>query len=637
MDLDIKLFRESSNKAGEHSRWTAIGLTEFVEIEAAAAFDIRKNGYFTSRAGRRLIKFLSLTAGLSEGLSAKRMREIWRFGIPYPDMCDQLIENKLRRLPHSKGNLYSIKAEICQCIGRGQSIQEPMFHLFIELLKYFELTRWSSKSNLIETVSNNMIDRKLSTETLGAIISIMNDFAPQKSSASGVEGIDWPYNGKDVSRSLKNATEKNITKNITSALRHIKSPVEEELVALGKISSQAEISDILTYLFWPGCSLKEAAEALLGMLESLGAEKVSNFIRLDEEYAQENRAGFPDLIAWNKDVFLFLEVKGPNDRLQESQKNYEAHVIKKLGYRISICNVSPDLSGGIPISHVDSRAEVVGKKASEVDRSIREITFPKIRGSVKPDPRTLKASMYYSAATEESQKDNIRLAVEILEYAQIFCREESIYFNIDKYVQYKYASGWRGDFASILKEDFFNNMRIPGPNNIGSFFSGLGNVYHSLGKLSGKGQAEKNVVKCTIMVACCFVIREHISALESYARKEVLDAKQIRRISLLSEDEGRTFYKDSISSLIDYHTKKIFRCLKKYGLTQSDVNLADFIETSICSSERLDALQELIRQEVCNQSSGQGWKAMSIYTFDALRDMSNELEAEVEQFISTLQ
>lgn len=474
MDFDIKLFREAGSQAGEHSRWTAVGLKDFVEIEAAAAFELRKNGYFTSRVGRRLLRFLALTAGLSDGLSAKRMREIWTFGVPYPNLCDQKIENRLRLTLHSQRNLNIIKTEICHCIGKEYSSRESMLLLFIELLAHFDLTRWPRKSNLIEKISDKMLESKLSMEALSAMLEIASNFAPEKSDASDVGSIDWPYNGNDVGSSLRNATDENLRKKIASALRYIKPSIEGEMIALGRISSQVEISDVLSYLFWPGCSLKEAGEALLRMLKSLEPEKVSKFIQLDEEYIQESRvrAGFPDLVAWDEEDFLFLEVKGPKDRLQESQKKYESHVLKKLGYGLSICNVSPALGGRNLISSFNAHTEVGSKKAVEIDRSIRETNFPKVRGCVKPNPRILKAHMYYRAATEESQQDNLGLAVEILECARNFCREESIYFNIDKYVQYKFASGWRGDFESILKEDFFKICTLPGLKKLALSFPG---------------------------------------------------------------------------------------------------------------------------------------------------------------------
>lgn len=78
-------------------------------------------------------------------------------------------------------------------------------------------------------------------------------------------------------------------------------------------------------------------------------------------------------------------------------------------------------------------------------------------------------------------------------------------------------------------------MHIAGPEEISSFFSGLRNIYYSLGKISKKDKAAYKAFRATMMNACYSLICKYVSALYNRAYKEALDARQTKRIFLLSE------------------------------------------------------------------------------------------------------
>ncbi|KAJ1804241.1 hypothetical protein LPJ56_005651, partial [Coemansia sp. RSA 2599] len=74
----------------------------------------------------------------------------------------------------------------------------------------------------------------------------------------------------------------------------------------------------------------------------LGGERLSAICGiLAKEYSVKS-TGFPDLCMWNPATreILFAEVKGPNDKLSETQRDW-IDILLRIGIDVEVCLVKP--------------------------------------------------------------------------------------------------------------------------------------------------------------------------------------------------------------------------------------------------------------------------------------------------------
>jgi len=636
MWAQIELAKEATTPPGSHPLWKSPQSDDYVSIEEAAAGELRLRGFFTSQNGRRLFELIALMAGLPQGLNAKRLRKLWMFGIHDEALHDILVNRRLDAFPSND------KSQLARCdLENKISISQPSnptyFQYFCQFLQEANIHKWETQSERSTKIAEAIRRFEISREGARVLLETEFYFAPDTSKAHSFEEINWPYSGRDVEQAISNLRKEDVEKYLQRALKYVAS----ELISLPERSDTATrkptFEDALRFFFWKGCNLDHATRAVMELIEVTGAQLIYEYVRADQRYIAENhsRAGFPDLLVWNGQDVHFVDVKGPGDRLQDSQKAYSEAVLRTIGYSIEVCRISPLSPATISVTEQTQPWKNRNDAALSTDQQIRSSDKKALKKKYKYSaPEDLLLKTYYKEATAAAREIGITVAVEILDLARVYADEHRIPFDKDKYVQYLHASGWRGDYRSLLWEMTLADIKKNQNASIGNYIAEASQMNFSLGKVYKKQDDASKHLLAGIRWSAFGLLSVHYS---NFSDK--LNWMSVRDHPIFVDDRTEAEIDEQhiqrVKTNIEFYKSKIQRPLNTANKDFPVGLYVKFLNEDICSNQNLTWLSAQAKDESERRHSQQTANPTiarnSAIFKDALRVMS-EVEMVCEKF-----
>jgi hypothetical protein len=628
----IELAREEMTPPGLRPLWKRPHSNEYVSIEAAASEEIRSKGFYTSQNGRRVFDLVALMAGLSQGLNAKRLRQLWTSGIFDEITHDILIEQHLDAFSsESKSQL--ARRDLSNKLKVNFTQNPTYFQFFKTFLAEAGIYNWKTPTERSALISEAVGRLEISREGASALFRAESYFAPATSKAQSVDEIGWLYSGRDVQLAISSLRKEDIRMHLPRALKYVAS----ELTALPDNAETANckptFEDTLRFFFWQGCDVGLAGQAVATLIEVTGAELIYRYIQADQRY--RSKAGFPDLLLWNDEDVHFVDVKGPGDQLQDSQKSYSAAVLNTIGYSVEVCKVLPLSSIRTSIAKEPQPSKARHEAALNIDQVIRSTDKKALKKKYKFSvPEDLLLKVYYKEATAAAREIDITVAVEILELARIFAYEHRLTFYKDKYAQYLHVSGWRGDYRSLLWEMTITDQKNNQNANIGNFIAELSQMNYSLGKIHKKQGESTKHLQSEIGWSAFGLLSAHYSSFSDKLNWEYVRGHPIFGGGR-SEAEIDEQHIKGIQNNLEFYKLRVQKSIKSANIKFPVGLYVKFLDQDICSKKNLSWLAAHAMDESKRRQSENSVNSAIARNFEIPKDalcFAREVEKACEKF-----
>lgn len=606
--IQLELERAEHTPPGAHPYYFMPDSKSTAPIESAAAAFLRTKGYATSQHGRRLISFIAIAALLSKGLRVRLFQDFLTLGVPFAEIIDLNIGQHCIKKPNPNSPEFNaLKLSISKKLNCAKISHSTISHMLAHKLNEEGFFNWKSRNELVEKSDRIADHHKLSKLEKSSLRHAAFHAFPSAETRLNREPLGWPISKESFNHSLEDINQDKLIECLKMGLEKFNTPIGAPI----EHSQKPTEREVLSYLLWSNVDKNTALQSFANLFFALSPERLSKFLYNDaRRKVITSFSGFPDLLIWSNTEVNFVDVKGPGDRVQENQENFEDTVLKSIGHRLNICSVTEK---GTSASQREDTASIQPLDDTLAQRMLDQLIHDVTTIKCKRPTIDWNAAKRKIGATSTSvaREGSIALAARFLEVSEdLYLQEGRLFPYRDKLVMYTFNAGrntdffekcrWRVDLNHIhtphygLRQELWVLSETLGQTIRSCIIHSL-EGYRTYQKICRKTSDKGELKRASLLGESVILLDMQLNRIEGELSKQ-LGRPIIKSSIVVPRMTGSDASKLIFQSQKLFNTNRISRLLKGDESQQLLVKFHSFVEDVICSENTATMFERLISE-----------------------------------------